>query len=96
VNSSGNVVDAVGPFARLLYDTRVDMITIIFGLCYRILRFSACLPGFSCPHSFCPPPAIFLLLAFCDFFLAEIIPIDAKHVPMFYAFNPRTKHDIHC
>jgi len=89
--SSANVVNAVRTFARLLWDilryqSRYDNYHI--GFCYRILRFSACLPVFLILMVFAP--AVFLLLAFCDIFLTEIIPTDAKHVPMFYA--PRPKH----
>jgi len=93
-NSTVNVVNAVRTSASFLWDilrrqSRYDNHHV--GLCYQILRFSACLPVFLVLIVFAP--AIFLLLPFCGIFLTEIIPTDAKHVPMFYAFNPRTKHD---
>ena len=91
--SSANVVRAVRTLARLLWEilrhqSRYDNYHI--GLCYRILRFSACLPVFLILIFFAP--AIFLLVPFCDIFLTDIIPTDAKHVPMFYAFNSKTTH----
>ena len=93
--SSGNVVDAVRTLASLLWDFiqhQSEYDNYHTGLCYRILRFSAYLLVFLVLIVFAP--VTFVLLSFCDIFLTETIPTDAKHVPMFYALNPRTKRDI--